>query len=97
VKLHQIRYFLAICEEKSFTGAARRCGVKQPSITRAIKLLEDEVGGPLFVRSSKGIALSPFGAALHADFVRIEKNAVALQAKSETVSRFAAHDSQQSG
>ena len=45
MKMHQVSYFLALCEEKSFTRAAKRCGVKQPSITRAIKELESEIGG----------------------------------------------------
>ena len=34
VKTHQISYFLALCEEQSFTRAARRCGVAQPSLTQ---------------------------------------------------------------
>jgi DNA-binding MarR family transcriptional regulator len=40
VKTHQVLYFLALCEEQSFTRAARRCGIAQPSLTRAIQALE---------------------------------------------------------
>ena len=40
VKMHQVSYFLALCEEQNFTRAARRCGVAQPSLTRAIQQLE---------------------------------------------------------
>src|SRR5262245_20974853 len=36
MQMHQIRYFLALCEERSFTRAAKRCGVSQPSLTNAI-------------------------------------------------------------
>src|SRR5262245_31012171 len=36
MQMHQIRYFLALCEERNFTRAARRCGVSQPSLTNAI-------------------------------------------------------------
>jgi Bacterial regulatory helix-turn-helix protein, lysR family len=36
MELHQVRYFLALCEERSFTRTARRCGISQPSLTGAI-------------------------------------------------------------
>src|SRR5260370_1409924 len=50
VEMHQIRYFLAVCETLNFTRAAEACNVSQPSLTRAIKRLEDELRGPLFRR-----------------------------------------------
>src|SRR5262249_9802129 len=50
MQMHQIRYFLALCEERNFTRAARRCGVSQPSLTNAIIGLERELGGALFHR-----------------------------------------------
>jgi DNA-binding transcriptional LysR family regulator len=40
MEMHQVRYFLALCEERNFTRAAKRCGVAQPSLTHAIKQLE---------------------------------------------------------
>ena len=51
MEMHQVRYFLALCEERNFTRAAKRCGVAQPSLTRAIKQLEAELGGLLFDRN----------------------------------------------
>jgi DNA-binding transcriptional LysR family regulator len=51
MEMHQVRYFLALCEELNFTRAARRCGIAQPSLTKAIKTLESEMQGPLFYRS----------------------------------------------
>jgi DNA-binding transcriptional LysR family regulator len=54
MELRHIRYFLAIYEERSFTRAAKRCGVAQPSLTNAIHRLEREVGDRLFVRCSGG-------------------------------------------
>ena len=50
MQMHQVRYFLALLEERSFTRAARRSGVSQPSLTNAISALEQELGGVLFHR-----------------------------------------------
>jgi Bacterial regulatory helix-turn-helix protein, lysR family len=61
MEMHQIRYFLAVADELNFTRAAERCNVAQPSLTRAIKLLEDEFGGPLFHRERANTHLSELG------------------------------------
>lgn len=61
MELAQIRYFLALCDERRFTRAARRCGVAQPSLTRAIKNLERELGAPLLERRPDGAKLTAFG------------------------------------
>ena len=50
MEMHQIRYFLAVCETLNFTRAAEQCRVSQPALTRAIQKLEDELGGLLFRR-----------------------------------------------
>jgi DNA-binding transcriptional LysR family regulator len=63
MQMHQIRYFLALCEERSFTLAARRSGVSQPSLTNAIGALERELGGTLFQRRPV-IALTALGHAI---------------------------------
>lgn len=65
MEMNQIRYFVALCEERSFTRAANRCGVTQPSLSRAIKRLEDHFGGPLFERGRKRTSLSPLGLAIY--------------------------------
>ena len=89
MKIRQVTYFLALCEEQSFTRAARRCGVAQPSLTRAIQLLEQEIGGRLFERNNSSVCLTELGALVHPDFVRIsqsteniERNAACLLASS---------------
>jgi DNA-binding transcriptional LysR family regulator len=61
METHQIRYFLAVAEELNFTRAAEKCNVTQPSLTRAIKLLEQELGGPLFHRERANTHLSELG------------------------------------
>jgi DNA-binding transcriptional LysR family regulator len=61
MEMTQIRYFLALRKECSFTRAARRCGVAQPSLTRAIRNLEQELGEPLFERRPDGAKLTAFG------------------------------------
>ena len=71
MKIRQITYFLALCEERSFTRAARRCGVAQPSLTRAIQLLEQEIGGRLFERSNSHVRLTELGTLVHPEFARI--------------------------
>jgi LysR family hydrogen peroxide-inducible transcriptional activator len=65
--LSQLRYFLALCETKSFTLAARRCGISQPSLTNAIRALEDELGGALFQRKPR-IELTVLGLAVRPHF-----------------------------
>jgi DNA-binding transcriptional LysR family regulator len=61
VELHQIRYFLALCQELHFTRAAERCAVAQSSLTRAIKALETELGGELFHRERANTHLTRLG------------------------------------
>jgi molybdenum-dependent DNA-binding transcriptional regulator ModE len=61
MEMHQVQYFLALCEERNFTRAAKRCGVSQPSLTNAIKRLEQTLGGPLFHRDRRNIELTELG------------------------------------
>jgi LysR family transcriptional regulator, hydrogen peroxide-inducible genes activator len=53
MEMQKIKYFLAVCSERNFSRAARLCRVSQPSLTRAIKPLEAESGGPLFRRTRR--------------------------------------------
>ena len=64
MEMHQVRYFLALCEELNFTRAADRCHVAQPSLTRAIKQLEEELGGALFHRERANTHLTELGRTL---------------------------------
>src|SRR5271166_6531460 len=59
--MHQVRYFLATASELNFTKAAEKSNVTQPSLTRAIKQLEDELGGDLFRRERPQAQLTELG------------------------------------
>ena len=61
MEMHQVRYFLATVSELNFTKAAERCNVTQPSLTRAIKQLEEELGGDLFRRERPQAQLTELG------------------------------------
>jgi DNA-binding transcriptional LysR family regulator len=74
MQMHQVRYFLAVSEEQSFTAAARRCGVAQPSLTRGIKLLEEELGGPLFYRDRLGARLTGLGILVRPNLEQINQS-----------------------
>ena len=84
MEMHQIRYFLAVCETLNFTRAAEACNVSQPSLTRAIKGLEDELGGPLFRRERNNTHLTGLGEMMrpHLTQVLIETDAAKERAKS---------------
>lgn len=61
MEMHQVRYFLAVSRLLNFTRAAEECHVAQPSLTRAIKQLEEELGAELFRRERNLTHLTEFG------------------------------------
>jgi DNA-binding transcriptional LysR family regulator len=61
MEMHQVRYFLAVSRTLNFTRAAEECHVAQPSLTRAIKQLEEELGNELFRRERNLTHLTEFG------------------------------------
>jgi DNA-binding transcriptional LysR family regulator len=61
MEMHQVRYFLAVARTLNFTRAAEECNVSQPSLSRAIKHLEIELGGELFRRERPRIQLTALG------------------------------------
>src|SRR5256885_2313302 len=64
MELHQLRYFVAVAELRHFTRAARNLRIAQPSVSRAIRVLEEELGTPLFHRMTGNVALTSAGAVL---------------------------------
>lgn len=84
MEMHQVRYFVALCDSLNFTRAAEQCGVAQPSLTKAIQRLEEELGGPLFARERNLTHLTDLGRLMrpHLEAVFQASEAVRLQANS---------------
>ena len=59
--LVQLKHFVALAEQGSFVQASKVLYLTQPALTRSIQGLEDELGGKLFDRLGRRIALTPFG------------------------------------
>jgi len=59
-----LRYFVAVAEELHFTRAAERLFVSQPALSKQVRMLERQLGAPLFERHPQGVKLTPVGAAL---------------------------------
>ncbi len=81
MEIHQVRYFLAVCDELNFTRAASKCHVTQPSLTRAIQLLEKEFGGFLFHRQRPNIQLTELGRVVRPYLQGIWDQALAVKAQ----------------
>lgn len=71
MELSQISYFINLAETLNFTAAARMSGVSQPSLTRAIRRLEEELGGPLIYRDGKNSRLTGLGQDVEVEFRRM--------------------------
>ena len=84
MEMHQIRYFVALCDELNFTRAAQRCKVAQPSLTIAIKTLEEELGGLLFNRRPH-VTLTNLGNALRATLQEIMIQAEIARATAKAI------------
>ncbi|MDN5914352.1 MAG: LysR family transcriptional regulator [Pseudonocardia sp.] len=65
-EVRQLRYFLAVAEELSFTRAARRLHIAQPSLSAQIRRLESQLGVALLQRDTHTVTLTPAGQALNA-------------------------------
>jgi DNA-binding transcriptional LysR family regulator len=68
---NQIRYFMNLADTLNFTEAAVRSGVSQPTLTRAIQRLEQELGGTLVYRDGKDSRLTALGRDVRSEFAAI--------------------------
>src|SRR5690606_32787563 len=71
MEFNQIRYFLNLADTLNFTEAAMRSGISQPTLTRAIQRLEQELGGTLVYRDGKDSRLTALGRDVRAEFAAI--------------------------
>ena len=59
--LQQLKYILTIAKYESINEAAKQLFISQPTLSHAIKELENEIGFSIFQRSNKGIIVTPQG------------------------------------
>jgi DNA-binding transcriptional LysR family regulator len=69
--LYTLSLFRLVAEQKSFTRAAERAGLTQSAVTRQIKLIEDKLGVPLFMRTTRNVVPTPAGLWLLGESQRI--------------------------
>lgn len=61
MELRQLAHFLAVLDTSSFTAAALRCGLSQQALSKSIARLEEDLGGKLFKRTTRGIGPTRLG------------------------------------
>ncbi len=83
MNLRQLEYLVAVVDEGSFTRAAARVRVAQPSLSQQIRALEREIGGPLLERLPREVRLTPAGRA----FVGEARAAVRSAERAATAAR----------
>jgi DNA-binding transcriptional LysR family regulator len=69
--LKQLECFVAVAEERHFTRAARRLNMGQSGLSQTIRMLEDELEGPLLLRSTRRVDLTPAGGVLLKEATRV--------------------------
>jgi len=88
MELRHLCYFVAVAEAGSLTVAAeRKLHTSQPSLSRQIRDLEDEIGAPLLTRRARGIELTPAGRVFldHARLVLSQVEAAAEAARRSAI------------
>ena len=71
MKLKQLCFASALARHGSFTRAAEECAITQPTLSNAIADLEEEFGEKLFLRTTRKVSLTPFGANLMPEIERV--------------------------
>lgn len=84
MEMHQIRYFLAVSRTLNFIRAAKECNVAQPSLTRAIYKLEEELGGELFRPERNRTHLTELGKRMISPLTQCYESAKAAKADADS-------------
>src|SRR5438105_13034734 len=81
--LRQLRYLVALSEERNFTRAAGREHIAQPALSQQIRRLEDELGLPLVERTTRSVAMTDAGTLLVGRAKRVLAGVEAAHAEME--------------
>lgn len=79
IDLRQLRYFVACAQTGSFSRAAEQLFTTQPSVSKVIRSMEEEIGQPLFERLARGIVMTPEGEHVYKYACQILKSMDRLQ------------------
>ena len=79
VTLTELRYIVALARERHFGRASEKCFVSQPTLSVAIRKLEDELGVVLFERTSAAITVTPIGARIVEQAQRVLEETAAIR------------------
>ncbi len=83
--IKQLHYFIAVSEQRNFSKAAERLHISQPSLSNAIKKLEQEIGSPLLERNTRNLQLTEAGELLFERAKVIVKNMEVLKIEMDEV------------
>ena len=90
MEMHEVRYFLALAETLNFTRAADCCNITQPSLTRAIRNLEEKLGaGPLVNRERGNTHLTELGRIMRPYLEDMNASMLAAKTRAEAHVRLA--------